>query len=69
MEDLVPEVKEESEFAQKYHAEKLLKRSKKKARKQLLAAGLPRASADKMVKQALGRIMSKPERKAAGRSR
>ena len=69
MEDLAPEVKEESEFAQKYHAEKLLKRSKKKARNQLLDAGLPKAAANRMVKQALGRIMAKPERKAAGRSR
>jgi ribonucleotide reductase beta subunit family protein with ferritin-like domain len=60
-------VKEESAFAQKYHAEKLMKRAKKKAKKQLKHQGFSDSIAGRLVKNALGRIANAPERRAAGR--
>lgn len=56
-------------FAEKWHAEKLLKRSKKKARKQLQAQGYSHGEARSMVKQAVNTIVAKPIRKAASRGR
>lgn len=65
---MTDELKQESDFARKYHEEKLLKRAKKKARKNLQTQGFGRKESSKMVKNALNRISSnKPERKAAGR--
>lgn len=56
-------------FADKWHAEKLLKRSKKKARKQLQNQGHSHGEARAIVKKAVNQIASKPERKSAGRGR
>lgn len=56
-------------FAEKWHAEKLLKRSKKKARKQLQNQGYSHGEAGTLVKQALNTIVAKPIRKAASRGR
>ena len=68
MNDQVTEVKQPSEWAQRYHAEKLMKKVKKKVRKQLKTQGYSNAEASMSIKQALHRIASnKPERKAAGR--
>lgn len=61
-------VKQQSEWAKRYHAEKLMKRVRKKVRKQLKTQGYSNAEASISIKQALNRIASnKPERKAAGR--
>jgi hypothetical protein len=61
-------LKEPSTFKQEWEATKLLKRAKKKARKQLQTKGLTHGEANKLVKQTINRITSnKPERKAAGR--
>jgi hypothetical protein len=54
-------------FADKWHAEKLLKRAKKKPRKSLQAKGVPKGEATKMVKKAVNQIASKPVKRAAGR--
>lgn len=60
--------KEQSDWARKYHEEKLLKRAKKKAKKQLQAQGYSYKESTNLIKHALQRIASnKPERKAAGR--
>ena len=56
-------------FAEKWHAEKLLKRSKKKARKQLQNQGHSHGDARAIVKRAVNQIAAKPERKSAGRGR
>jgi hypothetical protein len=56
-------------FADKWHAEKLLKRSKKKARKQLQSQGHSHGEARAIVKKAVNQIAAKPERKSAGRGR
>jgi uncharacterized membrane protein len=56
-------------FAEKWHAEKLLKRSKKKARKQLQNQGHSHGEARAIVKKAVNQIAAKPERKSAGRGR
>jgi hypothetical protein len=57
-------------FADKWHEERLLKRSKKKARKQLEKQGYSNREASSMVKQAVKNISSnKPARKTAGRGR
>lgn len=56
-------------FSDKWHAEKLLKRSKKKARKQLQNQGHSHSEARSMVKKAVNQIAIKPERKSAGRGR
>lgn len=63
-----PELKEPSAFKQEWEAKKLLKRSKKKAKKELLNRGHSASEATGMIKHALKQIQSnKPERRAAGR--
>lgn len=59
----------EVSFSEQWHAEKLLKRTKKKARKQLQNQGHSHGEARSMVKKAVSQITSKPERKSAGRGR
>jgi hypothetical protein len=54
-------------FADKWHAEKLLKRAKKKARKSLQSKGIPKGEATKMVKGAVNNIANRPVKRAAGR--
>lgn len=55
-------------FSDRWHAEKLLKRSKKKARKSLEQRGFSKSQASKMVKGALNRITSNaPERRGSNR--
>ena len=57
-------------FKEQWEAKKLLKRTKKKAKKELLQRGHSPKEATGMIKQALKNIQSnKPERKAAGRGR
>ena len=57
-------------FKEQWEAKKLLKRTKKKAKKELLQRGHSPKEATGMIKQALKTIQSnKPERKAAGRGR
>lgn len=56
-------------FAEKWHAEKLLKRSKKKARKQLQNQGYSHGEARAMVKQTVNTIVTQPIRKNTGRGR
>jgi hypothetical protein len=59
---------EPSQFKQEWEAKKLLKRSKKKAKKELISRGHSPTEATGMIKQALKNIQSnKPERRAAGR--
>ena len=63
-----PELKEPSAFKKEWEAKKLLKRVKKKVRKQLKTQGYSNAEASLSIKQALNRIASnKPEKRAAGR--
>jgi hypothetical protein len=64
---MTEEIKQPSAFAEKYHAEKLLKRAKKKAKKSMVAKGLSKSEAGKLVKQAVNNIANKPMRRAAGR--
>ena len=60
--------KQPSAFKQEWEAKKLLKRSKKKAKKELINRGHSPGEATGMIKQALKNIQSnKPERRAAGR--
>ena len=59
----------EQSFSEKWHADKLLKKSKKKARKQLQNQGHTHSESRAMVKKAVNQIASKPERKSAGRGR
>lgn len=54
-------------FADKWHAEKLLKRAKKKAKKTLQQKGLSKREATKLVKGAVNNIANKPVKRAAGR--
>ena len=56
-------------FADKWHAEKLLKRAKKKARKSLQAKGIPKGDATKMVRGAVNSIANRPVKRSAGRGR
>jgi uncharacterized protein YfcZ (UPF0381/DUF406 family) len=56
-------------FADKWHAEKLLKRAKKKAKKSLQAKGLSKSEATKLVKGAVNNIANKPIKRSAGRGR
>ena len=57
-------------FKEQWEAKKLLKRTKKKAKKDLLQRGHSPKEATGMIKQALKNIQSnKPERKSAGRGR
>jgi hypothetical protein len=67
---MTEENKEPSAFKQEWEAKKLLKRTKKKTKKDLLNRGHSPREASGMIKQALKTIQSnKPERKAAGRGR
>jgi hypothetical protein len=67
---MTEELKEPSAFKQEWEAKKLLKRTKKKTKKDLLNRGHSPKEATGMIKQALKTIQSnKPERKAAGRGR
>jgi hypothetical protein len=60
--------KQPSAFKQEWEAKKLLKRSKKKAKKELINRGHSPGEATGMIKQALKNIQSnKPERRSAGR--
>lgn len=69
MTEQIPE-QQASQFKQEWEAKKLLKKSKKKAKKSLLERGHSAKEATGMIKQALKNIQSnKPERKAAGRGR
>ena len=63
------EEKQPSAFAEKYHADKLLKRAKKKAKKTLQAKGLSKSDATKLVKGAVNNIANKPVKRSAGRGR
>ena len=56
-------------FADKWHAEKLLKRAKKKAKKSLQAKGMSKSEATKLVKGAVNQIANKPVKRSAGRGR
>ena len=57
-------------FKEQWEAKKLLKRTKKKAKKELLQRGHSPKEATGMIKQALKTIQSnKQERKSAGRGR
>lgn len=56
-----------STFAQQWEANKLLKRSKKKAKKELQKKGFGRNESSKMVNKALKNISNKPVKRAAGR--
>jgi len=66
---MTEEIKQPSEFANKYHADKLLKRAKKKAKKSLQAKGLSKSEASKLVKGAVNNIANKPMKRSAGRGR
>jgi hypothetical protein len=60
--------KEPSQFKQEWEAKKLLKKSKKKAKKSLMERGHSPKEATGMIKQALKNIQSnKPVKRAAGR--
>ena len=61
--------KQPSAFKQEWEAKKLLKQTKKKARKSLMERGHGRRDASKMINKAIKNIVSdnRPERKAAGR--
>ena len=67
--NMTEEIKQPSDFAEKYHAEKLLKRAKKKAKKTMMAKGLSKNEAGKLVKQAVNNIANKPMKRSAGRGR
>ena len=65
---MTEELKETSAFKQEWEAKKLLKRTKKKAKKDLLNRGHSPKEATGMIKQALKNIQSnKPIKRAAGR--
>jgi hypothetical protein len=66
---MTEEIKQPSAFAEKYHAEKLLKKAKKKAKKSLQAKGLSKSEATKLVKGAVNNIANKPMKRSAGRGR
>jgi hypothetical protein len=56
-------------FADKWHADRLLKRAKKKAKKSLEAKGISKAEATKLVKGAVNSIANRPMKRSAGRGR
>ena len=58
---------EDSKFKQEWETKKLLKRTKKKARKQLQTQGFSKGEATKLVKQSVNRIAARPVQRAAGR--
>lgn len=65
-----PELNQPSAFKQEWEAKKLLKKSKKKAKKSLMERGHSPKEATGMVKQALKQIQTnKPEKRSAGRGR
>lgn len=64
---MTEELKEKSAFAEKWYADRLLKRAKKKAKKSLVAKGASKSEATKLVKQAVNSVANKPMRRAAGR--
>ena len=64
---MTEEVKQESEFAKKYHAEKALKRTKKKVKKDLQKKGFDRNEANKMVKGIVNRATKSVIQRHAGR--
>ena len=65
--DVVVDEHKPMTFADKWHAEKLLKRAKKKAKKTLQAKGLSKSEATKLVKGAVNNIANRPMKRAAGR--
>lgn len=54
-------------FADKWHADRLLKRAKKKAKKTLQAKGMSKSEATKLVKGAVNQIAKRPVKRASGR--
>lgn len=50
-------MKQQSDFAQQWHADKLLKRAKKKAKKQLVQKGFSRSEASSLVKKTMKRMV------------
>jgi hypothetical protein len=59
-------------FKDKWHAEKLLKKTKKKARNNAMKEhGMTKSEATKAVKKAIGNLvgMNKPMKRTAGRGR
>jgi hypothetical protein len=66
---MTEEIKKPSAFAEKYHADKLLKKAKKKAKKNMMSKGLTKSEAGKLVKQAVNNIANKPMKRSAGRGR
>lgn len=50
---------EAMKFSEKFHAEKLLKRAKKKAKKKLISEGATPSQATRLVNRALDRISKK----------
>lgn len=67
MEINMTEEKKPSAFAEKWHADKLLKRAKKKAKKTLQSKGMSKSEATKLVKGAVNNIANRPMKRAAGR--
>jgi hypothetical protein len=66
--NMTEETKVPSAFKQEWEAKKLLKRTKKKAKKDLLNRGHSPREASGMIKQAINNIQSnKPPKRAAGR--
>lgn len=63
----VTEVKQPSSFKQEWEAKKLLKKTKKKAKKQLMERGHSPKQATGMIKQALRNIANRPEKRSVGR--
>ena len=65
---MTDELKQPSAFKQEWEAKKILKRSKKKAKKDLMNRGHSPKEASGMIKQAMKSIHSnKPMKRAAGR--
>jgi len=66
--DIMTDKVEAISFKEQWEAKKLLKRTKKKAKKELLQRGHSPKEATGMIKQALKNIQSnKPMKRAAGR--
>jgi hypothetical protein len=57
-------------FKERYHAEKLLKKTKKKARNNAMKEhGMTKTEATKAVKKAVSNLTNKPMQRTAGRGR
>jgi len=57
-------------FKERYHAEKLLKKTKKKARNNAMKEhGMTKTEATKAVKKAVANLSNKPMQRTAGRGR